>query len=190
MNLVKHIEAYFGAISVEEANQINELFHQLTFKKGDYFLRENAYCNDLAFVSKGIFRVFTTVKEKEVTQWLAGSNSFITEISSFLFNQSARWNIQALEDATIYSIGKNDYRKLSTLIPRWTEMEKMFIGKCFAELESRVVAHLALDAEERFLHFSNIYPDLIRQVPLQYLASMLGMTPETLSRIRKKQSIS
>lgn len=190
MDLHKHIEAYFGAISVKESIQINDLFHKRTVQKGAYFLKENAYCQELAFVSDGIFRIYTTVDEKEITQWLSGSNSFITEISSFLFNQSARWNIQALEEATIYSINKNDYRKLSTIIPRWTEMEKMFIAKCFAVLENRVFSHLAMNAEERYIHFSSIYPDIITQVPLQYLASMLGMTPETLSRIRKKRSIS
>ncbi|MFT4969386.1 MAG: CRP-like cAMP-binding protein [Chitinophagales bacterium] len=166
------------------------MFHAKTFKKGEFLVKENNYCNELSFVSSGIFRIYSNYEDKEITQWLSGTNSFVTEISSFLFEQASRWNIQAIEDCNVFSISKTDYKKIASFVPRWNEMEKLFIAKCFATLESRVFSHLAMNAEERFLLFSSLYPDLISSVPLQYLASLLGMTPETLSRIRKKQSTS
>jgi hypothetical protein len=72
-------------------------------------------------------------------------------------------------------------------LPKWNELDKIFITKCFTILEERIFSHLYMTAEERFHQLFKQHPELFNQVPLQYLASMLGMTPETLSRLRKKQ---
>lgn len=74
------------------------------------------------------------------------------------------------------------------LIPKWAELEKMFIIHCFVTLEDRIQTHLSMTAEERYHYFFENNKDLFNQVPLQYIASMLGMTPETFSRIRKKSN--
>ncbi len=108
------------------------------------------------------------------------------DLSSFVFQQTARWNIQALTDCELYAIDRKDYQKISQVIPRWTELEKLFIAKCFTVLEDRILQHLSMTAEERYNQLFNFNKELFNQVPLQYLASMLGMTPETLSRLRKK----
>lgn len=73
------------------------------------------------------------------------------------------------------------------MVPSWHELEKLFIAKCFTILENRIFSHLSMTAEERYNNFSEHNKELFNQVPLQYIASMLGMTPETFSRIRKKQ---
>ena len=110
----------------------------------------------------------------------------MVDLSSFVFHQSARWNIQALTDCELYVIDNKDYQKIGQVFPRWTELEKLFIAKCFTVLEERVLQHLSMTAEERYNQLFNLNKELFNQVPLQYLASMLGMTPETLSRLRKK----
>lgn len=112
---------------------------------------------------------------------------FLTDLSSWLFSSPARWNIQALTKCKIYTIKKDNYQKLYELIPQWHELEKVFLAKCFAYLEDRIYGHLSLSAEERYNQFFDENKELFHRVPLQYIASMLGMTPETLSRIRKKQ---
>jgi len=94
--------------------------------------------------------------------------------------------MQALTDCELYAIGKDSYFALHDQIPLWTEIEKRFILKCFTIIENRVFSHLALSAEERYEIFFQQNKELFNQVPLQYIASMLGMTPETLSRIRNK----
>ncbi|RDC62767.1 Crp/Fnr family transcriptional regulator [Adhaeribacter pallidiroseus] len=110
----------------------------------------------------------------------------MVDLASFIFNQPARWNIQALTDCVLYVIETTDYQNIGRIIPHWTELEKLFIAKCFIVLEDRVLQHLSLSAEERYEQLFNFNKELFNQVPLQYLASMLGMTPETFSRIRKK----
>jgi CRP-like cAMP-binding protein len=80
-----------------------------------------------------------------------------------------------------------DYKKIEKLVPTWNVLEKLFIVRCFAMLEDRIFSHLSMSAEERYTFFFENNRELFNQVPLQYIASMLGMTPETFSRIRKKQ---
>ena len=132
-------------------------------------------------------RIYVDIDAKEITQWISSEGNFITDLSSFTFNTPARWTIQALTDTQLYTIQKEDYNKLGELIPEWHQIEKLFIAKCFTILEDRVFSHLSMTAEERYNLFFEQNRELFNQVPLQYIASMLGMTPETFSRIRKKQ---
>nr|WP_305051405.1 hypothetical protein [Elizabethkingia bruuniana] len=92
-----------------------------------------------------------------------------------------------MTDVEIYTIRKNEYEKIKTIIPRWPELERLFIVRCFTTLEDRIFSHLSMTAEERYHFFFENNKELFNQVPLQYIASMLGMRPETFSRIRKKQ---
>src|SRR5690606_9106922 len=112
---------------------------------------------------------------------------FVTDLSSLLFAAPARWNIEALTDAELFTISGTQYKSIGNLVPNWHELEKLFIAKCFTFLEDRVFTHLSITAEERYTYFFKYNKELFNQVPLQYIASMLGMTPETFSRIRNKQ---
>jgi CRP-like cAMP-binding protein len=89
--------------------------------------------------------------------------------------------MQALTDCELYTIDKNNYDALGNNIPEWHKLEKLFLAKCFIILEERVNSHLFMTAEERYNQLLAISSELFNQVPLQYLASMLGMTPETLN---------
>ena len=186
--LEKYIQTYFG-VANDELQSISSFFKPVQLSKNDYFLKTGKYAQQLGFVQSGIVREFVLVNEKEVTKWISTKGYFVVDLSSFVFNQTARWNIQALTDCELYVINSNQYHEIKNIIPRWTELEKLFIAKCFAVLEDRILTHLAMTAEERYLQLLQFNSDLFHQVPLQYLASMLGMTPETLSRLRKKSSI-
>jgi CRP-like cAMP-binding protein len=141
----------------------------------------------LSFIESGLLRIYSISDGKEVTQWISTKGYFVTDLSSLLFESPARWTIQALTDVDLFTIQREDYRRIGTLVPKWHELEKLFIAKCFTFLEDRIFSHLSMTAEERYQLFFENNKDLFNQVPLQYIASMLGMTPETFSRIRKKQ---
>lgn len=184
--LQKYITSYFG-ITNKNMDKITSLFSESELKKGEYFTKSGQYCEKLSFVRSGFIRVFANSNDKEVTQWISTEGQFITDLNSLSFKQRARWNIQALTDCKLYTIEKENYARLNSIVPNWAEMEKQFIAGCFIALEDRVFSHLSLNAEERYDKLFENNKELFNQVPLQYIASMLGMSPETFSRIRNKK---
>ncbi len=184
--LQKYITSYFG-ITNENMDKITSLFTESELKKGAFFTKSGQYCEKLSFVKSGFIRIFANSNNKEVTQWISSKGSFLTDLYSFSFKQRAKWNIQALTDCQLYTISKENYALLNTIVPNWPEMEKQFIAGCFIQLEDRVFSHLSLNAEQRYNKLFESNKELFNQVPLQYIASMLGMSPETFSRIRNKK---
>lgn len=184
--LERYLKSYFS-INQEDLSKINSLFKPEELKKGDFYVKQGAYCKKLSFVRKGLIRVYKSSPEKDVTQWISTEGYFIADLISFIFYEASRWNIQALTDCELYTISLENYQKMGQLVPNWYELEKRFITKCFGTLEDRVFSFISMSAEERYNQLFENNPELFNQVSLQYLASMLGMTPETLSRIRAKR---
>ena len=185
--LAGHLQAAFQ-VSPVEAGKIAAFFRQMDLEKGAYFLEADHFSNYLGFIETGLLREFLYHDGREVTKWISGSGYFAVDLGSFLFGKTARVNMQALTDCRLWVLSKTDYAEIGRAVPKWPEIEKMFIARCFTVLEDRVVSHLALNAEARYEAFFQYNPELFNLAPLQHLASMLGMTPETFSRIRKKRS--
>lgn len=175
-------------IPKQTVEEITAFFQPKQLKKDEFFLKEGKYADWMGFIQSGIIReYFTDEKGREVTKWISTPGYFVVDIASFLFDQPSRWHLLALTDCDLLVISKSDYNRIGQHVPKWQEIEKRFIAKCFTMLESRIVNHLSLSSEERYILFFEQNRALFNQVPLQYLASMLGMTPETFSRIRKRQ---
>jgi CRP/FNR family transcriptional regulator, anaerobic regulatory protein len=177
----------FVSMSEADVKQITEFFKPVNLKKGDYFIRSGRYCDVLGFIQAGYIRVFIDSPDREVTQWVSSPGYFITDLSSFISQAVGRWNMQALTDCSLLSITKTQYEILGKQISAWNDLDRQFIVKCFTMMEDRIFNHLYMSSEERFQHLMKTQSELFNIVPLHYLASMLGMTPETLSRLRKKQ---
>lgn len=187
ISLKQSILTVFG-VNASELEQMLVFFKPMELKKGDFFLKSGQYAQLMGFLQSGLLREYIEVEDKEVTKWISTPGYFIVDLSSYLFESPARWNIQALSDCKLLVINKSDYQQMGRQISKWPILEKLFIARCFTVLEDRVLAHLSLDAAARYARFFAYNPDLFNQAPLQYLASMLGMTPETFSRIRKKHA--
>ncbi|MCE6989948.1 Crp/Fnr family transcriptional regulator [Dyadobacter sp. CY323] len=185
-DLEQYLQTYFD-FDQTELGKVAAFFKPEMLKKGDYYLRTGRSCNKLSFVQSGLLRVYVELEDREVTQWISTNGYFITDLSSLVFDKPSRWNIQALTDTAIYTIDKSDYNQLGRYIPKWPQTEKLFIAHCFTTLEDRVFSFLSMTAEQRYNILFESNRELFNQVPLQYIASMLGMTPETISRIRRKQ---
>ncbi len=185
--LENYLQQYFD-ISPGSCEIVAGSFKPETIKKGDYFLRSGSASNRLSFIVDGMLRIYVKQEAKEVTQWISNAGSFVTDFNAFFYQNPSFRDIQALSDTQLLTIDFETFQSLSKTVPAWKEFERIFIGKCFVFMESRVFDLISLSAEERYKSLFEQNRELFNQVPQQYLASMLGMTPETFSRIRKKQT--
>lgn len=183
----KYIESYLG-IGGKDLSPIAALFETTKLQKQDYLLKLGQYTKSMSFITAGYLRIFAPDSrgDKDITQWISTQGMFVTDLSSFIFGTPARWNIQALSDCELYTISKEKYDQIGDYVENWAELDKLFIAKCFVTLENRVFSQLSMTAEEKVRQLLAINSEIFLQVPLQYIASMLGMTPETLSRVRRK----
>jgi CRP/FNR family transcriptional regulator, anaerobic regulatory protein len=186
--LEQYIQSYFGIIQLQHLTTVSAYFKPVSLQKGDYFQQSGKRCTQLAFVQSGLLRIFAETDDREVTQWISTQGYFVTDLTGFMFDQPGRWHIQALTDTALHVIEKVDYRQLASRIPEWRAFEQIFMAKCFIMMEDRIFNLLSMSAAERYQLFFEHNPELFNEVPLQYIASMLGMTPETFSRIRKKRT--
>ncbi|GHE23707.1 hypothetical protein GCM10017764_06750 [Sphingobacterium griseoflavum] len=175
-------------ISEAQAQKFSKKFSPEFLPKNSYYLHTGERCNKFSFIASGLVRVFAETASKEVTQWIGDAGHFLTDLPSFMFREPARWNIQALSDTTLWTLSYTEYAAFEREFPDWNLFEKRFVAKCFAMMESRIFDFIALSAEERYARYFASFPNHFNEVPLQYIASVLGMTPETLSRIRAKKT--
>lgn len=193
MNQSPSVENSFSAIlqqifdvASKDAEYMAACFHEESLSKGDFFLKLDQRCSKMSFIQSGLVRVYAYAEGKEVTQWIGEAGYFMTDLASFMLDMPARWQIQALTEVRMLTLKKPDYLQFEKTIPQWNILEKRFISKCFITLENRVFDFISLSAEQRYKKYFEQNKSLFNQVPLQFLASMLGMTPETFSRIRAK----
>lgn len=185
MDLLSQISLYFG-VDQTTAKVIESLFEPLSMDKGDLYMAYGSTQKKLGFISDGFFRVYRQTEKQEFTQWIASSGEFITDLGTLSFGAPCRWKIEAITPVEMLALSPEKYERLNELIPHWMAIEKAFISKCFITLEERVFSFISMSAEERYQLLFDYKRDIFNQVPHHYIASMLGMTPETMSRVRRK----
>ncbi|TCI92188.1 Crp/Fnr family transcriptional regulator [Tenacibaculum sp. M341] len=166
-------------------DKITSVFKPLTLHKGDFLLKAGKICRQMAFIESGYMRMYDIADGKEITLWIGSESKFITSLSSFIFQTQNNWNIQAITNCKLYTISRENHFKLNKTIPKWLEFDNILLANSFALLEKKMFSQLHTTAKQRFHHLLQTEPDLFNHVPLQYIASMLGITPESLSRLRK-----
>ena len=163
-------------------------FEKETIKKGEFFLRSGQLCRKMAFIESGYLRMYDVAEGKEITFWIGSHGKFITSLSSFIFQSENFWNIQAVTDCTLYCIDRDKHFDLCKRQPKWLEFDNLLLARSFALLERNMFAQLHTTAQQRFESLLNEEPALFNHIPLQYIAAMLGITPESLSRLRKNHA--
>lgn len=154
------------------------------FKKKELLQEQGKICNHLYFVEKGVARTFYYKDGREVTYWLAAENDFVGSMASFFSRMPSNKHVETLEDCTLWIF---DYDKLEALYEHSKELERM--GRLFANygmtvLENKFDDFHALSAKERYDVLTTKHPQILQRVSLGIIASYLGITQETLSRIR------
>jgi CRP-like cAMP-binding protein len=166
-------------------DKILSVFEPVEIIKGQFFLKSGKTCRQMAFIESGYMRIYDIVNGKEITLWIGSEGRFITSLSSFIFETNNIWNIQAVTNCKLYVINRENHFKLSKTEPKWLEFDNILLAHSFALLEGKMFSQLHTTAKQRFQSLLSEEPKLFQNVPLQYIASMLGITPESLSRLRR-----
>ena len=158
-------------------------------RKKQYLLQEGDVCKFIAFVEKGVMKSYT-IDEKGVESIIqfAVEEWLISDLFSFLTSEPATYNIDAIEDCELVLISKTAHEELLRTLPKYETWIRLQLTNAYIALQRRLTSIISLSLEERYQYFSTLYPELLQRVPQHMIASYMGLTPETLSRVRRKIS--
>lgn len=184
--LLKSISEKTRITSAEEA-KLKEFFIPKKIRKRQYVLNAGDVCQYITFVEKGMLRSFTVDDDgnEHVVQF-AIEGWWISDVGSFISGNNALYNIEALEDSEVLNLTKQAMDDMMDQLPQLERYFRLLMQNNIIVLQRRVIAYMSLSAEEKYLKLMDVCPDIISRAPQQYVASYLGITPETLSRIRKQ----
>ena len=184
--MIKNYLKSFNILTNEEIENFVQLCTKKDLKKADYFIREGETCKDVAFVLAGTLRsYYVTEKGEEITYCITFPNNLITAYSSFITGQSTPENIQAISAVELMVVRKDTIDDLVLKNPNWVKFLKVVAEQQYVELEKRIFQLQKSNAAQRYSDLLKNQPAFIQHIPLQYLASYLGITQRHLSRIRK-----
>lgn len=156
------------------------------FKKGEFLLREKQICEHVSFINKGYFRIFGNVNGEEITNYFAFENTYATDYASFLTRKPSCENIIAMEDAEVLQLNFSNMQMLYEKVPAWQKFGRLMAEHVYLIAVERAKSLLYNSPEELYLKLMQDCPEIIERVPQQYIASFMGIQPESLSRIRKR----
>lgn len=184
--MIKDYFAAFGIFDPEELEQLETAFEYRKLDKQACFVQEGETCREVAFVVSGVFRSFYTNDEgADYTYCFRFPNDWIAAYSSFITGKPGLETLQAITDAEIWVIRKDKVAALALQNSKWERFFRIIAEQQYLELEKRIFQLQKDNAAKKYKELLLGQPELIRQIPLQYLASYLGITPRHLSRIRK-----
>ncbi|SHI30464.1 Crp/Fnr family transcriptional regulator [Aquimarina spongiae] len=185
--LIKSISKHVK-LSAEEENLMETYWREKILEKGDYLLRNGEVCRSDNYVVNGILKAFYINSEtgKEEILYFAIENWWATDIDSFQKQKPSVYNIQAIEKTTLLQISHNSFEEMLKEIPKLERFFRIILENYIGSLQRRIIINKVLDTEQRYIAFLESYPKIAEKAPNYLIASYLGVTPEFLSRVRKK----
>ncbi len=173
----------------DEFNIVAKYFVTKTIKKHQFLLNEGIVCKHIGFVNSGCLREYTIDSKgiEHITQF-AIKDWWVSDLHSFLSGLPATNNIDALQDSELLLLEKSAREELLDNCPKMERFFRLLIEANQIATRERITDSLGASAEERYLKFIKTYPKLFELVPQNQIASYLGITPQSLSRIRKELS--
>lgn len=180
----------FNVLTENEIENFVQLFMPKSVGKNDFFIKEGETCDEIAFIKSGLFRSFyVTDKGDEVISCIKFPGSLMTAYSSFITGQGSFVNIQAIVPTELLFVRKNVMEDLANENPIWMKFLRVIAEQQYIELEKRTFQFQSDNAIQRYTALVKKHPEYIQNIPLQYLASYLGISQRHLSRIRKELNL-
>jgi CRP-like cAMP-binding protein len=184
-NLIKVISSFIQ-ITAREEEIIDGLFTTLNLGSGEYFLEQGKICRHVGFIEKGLVRYFINVDGTEKTIYFNKENEFTCNYQSFLPRIASNTNIQAVEESVLRVISFENLQRLYSDVKEGDKLGRLVIGYVFLSAMEQLKSFYTDSPKERYEQFLNSYPDLAQRIPQYYIASYVGIKPQSLSRIRKR----
>jgi CRP-like cAMP-binding protein len=176
-----------GGITEEQFLILTQNIVIQSFKKGQYILHPGEICKHAFFIEQGLMRSFSIGENgKEHIIQFAPENWIISDRSSAFFNEPSEFFIEAIEDTTAVLWDTHFIQRASDLSASFRDYNDRALQNHIRHIQQRINLLLGASAEQRYLDFISLYPDLTLRVPQWMIASYLGITPESLSRVRKE----
>ncbi|MDR6515440.1 Crp/Fnr family transcriptional regulator [Chryseobacterium camelliae] len=185
-----NINAYLARVlevPLEKVNMCSLHYESRKVSKNQFLLEYGEICRNIYFVEKGLLKMYSIDKNgKEHIIQFAPESWLISDRSSLYFNEKSIYYIEAVEDSEVLFLHPDFFSRLVEQFPNSIEKSDIIAQKHIRSLQDRINSLLGETAEERYLKFIRMYPDLLLRVPQWMIASYLGITPESLSRVRKE----
>ncbi len=189
MNELIDYLSQFGQLDAQQRELIQATATLKRIPRGAYFAEAGSVSTQIGYVTEGVFRVcYYDKRGDSFTRYFVYENRFVVDINSFRDETPSAEYIEAVTDCTLLVFSREDFIRLSERIPGWDDIF-VKITSYVLENKLRFTSNMLVqDAQQRYLNFLDHYPKLANRVPLHMLASYLGITPSSLSRIRKNIS--
>src|SRR3954462_13203668 len=176
----------FGNLNKQQIDLISSKAFDLELRKDEYFSEAGKISRQVGFIIEGVTRVcYYNNKGEEITKYFIDENNLVVDIESFNNEICSSAYVQAITDCKFICFNKRDWQELLITIIGWDAIVNRIISKALIQKVERRSPLITEDATERYLKFLDIYPNVVNRVPLAYVASYLGITQSSLSRIRK-----
>ncbi len=178
-----------AGLTKEEEEIVRTYLTPKKIRKKQYLLQEGDVCRHIAFVEKGMLRAYT-IGEKGTERIIqfAMEGWTISDLYSFLTSEPATYAIEAIEDSELVLISQQANTELLEKLPRYETYLRILLTDAYIALQRRINSVISNTPEERYNTFTALYPEIVRRVPQHMIAAFMGLTPETLSRVRSKKA--
>jgi CRP/FNR family transcriptional regulator, anaerobic regulatory protein len=185
---MEKVTKYFEAMGFagNDLEKILNAFELQSFKKNDFVVEEGKTSRYMGFVESGMFQYYVIQDGEERTNYVSIENTFFASVLSFISEAPSLENVKALVDGSISMISKTNLQMLLNEIPTFKDFYIGLLEATLCGIDASRYDLIVLTAEQRYEKMLTNEPHLLQQIPLQHLASMLGVTPRHLSRIRSK----
>ena len=182
---LKQFVSQFANLSQEEWEAVKPFIKIRNLKKNEYFVREGEIARYISFTQNGYLRVYYNHDGDEITRDISPLHTFVTALPSYVSQTPSFEIIQAITDCELLVIYHDNLEFLYDRYSNWQRVGRRVIEEMFVQTQSRIYAFITQPAEARYKEMMKQFPDIFQHVPLQYIASYLGITSQSLSRLRR-----
>ncbi|VAW28256.1 cAMP-binding proteins - catabolite gene activator and regulatory subunit of cAMP-dependent protein kinases [hydrothermal vent metagenome] len=182
---LKQFVSQFAHLSQEEWEAVMPFIETRNLKKNEYFVREGEIARYISFTQNGYLRVYYNHDGDEITRDISPLHSFVTALPSYISQTPSYEIIQAITDCELFVIYHDNLEFLYDSYSNWQRVGRRVIEEMFVQTQSRIYAFITQPADVRYKEMMKQFPDIFQHVPLQYIASYLGITSQSLSRLRR-----